>query len=91
MRDISEAKKNGTPILAKFRDDIYPGLRPGREDLEPWNGVWAVIRHRGLAADGFDVGWAIAAPVGNGGFPDEWIEGWEPLPDALAQQGGRDG
>lgn len=82
LRDIGAAPKDRTPILAKFRDDIYPGIRPGRDDLEPWNGRWVVIHHPGVTADGFDIGWSVSAPVGNGGFPDEWIEGWMPLPPA---------
>lgn len=79
-REIASAKKNGTPILAKFYDDIYPRLEPKRPDLERWNGRHVVIRHSGLADDGFDIGWSMNAPVGHGGFPDEWIEGWRPLP-----------
>ena len=80
LRPISEAKKDGTIIWAKMRDDIYPVLQPEREDLARWNGVQVPLRHPGLAEDGFDIGWSIAAPVGNGGFPDEWIEGWRRLP-----------
>lgn len=79
-RDISTAPKDGTTIWAQFRDDIYPGLHPGREDLKRWNGVQVPLRHPGLASDGFDIGWGIAAPVGQGGFPDEWLAGWMPLP-----------
>jgi len=79
-RPISEAKKNGTIIWAKFRDDIFPALRPERDDLKRWNGVQVPLRHPGVADDGFDIGWSVAAPVGSGGFPDEWIEGFMPLP-----------
>ncbi|HEY9219577.1 MAG TPA: hypothetical protein VIO94_16130 [Phenylobacterium sp.] len=88
LRDISGAPKDRTPILAKFRDNIYPGIRPGRDDLEPWNGRWVVIHHPGVTADGFDIGWSVSAPVGNGGFPDEWIEGWAPLPPAESSPSG---
>lgn len=88
---IESASKNRQPILVKFYDDIYPRLRPERNDLERWNGVQFVARHPGLAEDGFDVGWGFAAPVGTGGFPDEWIEGWKPLDapptTALASKG----
>lgn len=44
-----------------------------------WRGLEVPLRHPGVAEDGFDVGWNIAAPVGHGGFPDEWIAGWIPL------------
>lgn len=77
---IETAPKDGTIIWAVLRGDIYPAVEPGRDDLERWNGVQVPMRHRGLADDGFDVGWSIAAPVGHGGFPDEWISGWMPLP-----------
>lgn len=79
-RPIREAKKDGTIIWAKLRDDIYPVLKPSRDDLVRWNGVQIPLRHYGLAEDGFDIGWGIAAPVGCGGFPDEWIAGFIPLP-----------
>lgn len=82
-RTIDSAPKDGTPVLAKFRDDIFPGLRPEREDLAPWNGACAVLRHPGVYVhEGrtWDHGWNMAAPVGQGGFPDEWIAAWMPLP-----------
>ncbi len=78
-RPIETAPKDRTPILVALREDIYPGMRPGRDDLERWNGVQTVMRHPGIADDGFDMGWNLAAPVGHGGFPDEWIAGWMPL------------
>lgn len=83
-RDVATAPKDGTIIWALFRRDIFPGLRPYRDDLRPWNGVQVPLRHPGIYPDRdgepFDMGWNIAAPVGNGGFPDEWIVGWMPLP-----------
>ncbi|MFS8368453.1 hypothetical protein ACJRO0_13315 [Acetobacter oryzifermentans] len=83
-RPISEAKKDGSPILAKLRNDIYPPVTDesnlrARADYR-WNGLTIVLRHPGLGNDGFDMGWNVAAPVGHGGFPDGWIEGWQPLP-----------
>lgn len=83
-RPISEAKKDGSPILAKLRNNIYPPVTDesslrARADYR-WNGLTIVLRHPGLANDGFDMGWNVAAPVGRGGFPDDWIEGWQPLP-----------
>ena len=73
---IESAPRNGTSIWALLRDDIYPSLHPARDDLTRWNGLQIPLRHPGLAKDGFDIGWNIAAPVGYGGFPDEWIAGW---------------
>ena len=79
-RPISEAKKDGTPIWAVLHDDLCARNR-GRDDLERWQGLHLPLKHSGVADDGFDVGWHIAAPVGVGGFPDEWIAGWMPFPD----------
>jgi hypothetical protein len=83
--DIASAKKDHTIIWAILRDDIYPTLMPGREDLKRWNGLQLPLRHEGLADDGFDIGWMLAAPVGHGGFPDDWIAGWVPLLPASAK------
>lgn len=74
-RPIAEAPKDKTPILARFKDH----LRDNRPDLDPWRGITVVIRHPGVMEDGFDIGWNMAAPVGHGGFPDDWIECWWPL------------
>ncbi|MBS1096363.1 hypothetical protein JK191_02000 [Gluconobacter sphaericus] len=79
LRPMSEAKKDRTPILAKIHDDLFPRIRPERKDLEPWNGRWVVVSHPGILEDGFDLGWGVAAPVGHGGFPDDWFVGWKPL------------
>jgi len=73
---IETAPKDGTRILAILKNPI-PHLR---EDLRVWDGIPFVARHPGLADDGFDIGWNFAAPVGSGGFPDEWIAGWRPIP-----------
>jgi hypothetical protein len=86
-RPISEAKKDGTIIWAKLRDDIYPVLKPSRDDLLRWNGVQIPLRHPGVAEYGFDIGWGVAAPVGVGGFPDEWVEGFRPLPSPPSETG----
>jgi hypothetical protein len=83
--DIASAKKDHTIIWAILRDDIYPTLMPGREDLKRWNGLQLPLRHEGLADDGFDIGWMLAAPVGHCGFPDDWIAGWVPLLPASAK------
>lgn len=77
-RPIAEAKKYRTPILVKLRIPAEKiNVRP---DLKIWDGKQAVMHHIGPANDGFDVGWCFSAPVGAGGFPDEWIAGWMPLP-----------
>lgn len=44
------------------------------------------MRHEPLPPDGFDIGWQFAAPVGCGGFPDDWFVGWMPLPDGPTAQ-----
>ncbi len=80
-RPIEEAKKDGTPILARIKTDF------GREDMKRWQGLYVVIRHPGLADDGFDVGWNMAAPVGHGGFPDKWFDGFRPLPPPPGKEG----
>lgn len=81
---IETAPKDLTPIWAALHPDIFPRLCPDRPDLVRWNGIQVPLRHPGVyEKDGrsWDHGWNIAAPVGNGGFPDEWIAGWMPLPD----------
>jgi hypothetical protein len=79
-KPIESAPKDRTPVLVCLRSDITT-IRPGRDDLERWHGIVAVMRHPGIAQDGFDMGWNFAAPVGHGGFPDEWVAGWQPLPE----------
>jgi hypothetical protein len=76
---IETAPKNGTSILIALKDPIP---RPGRADPLGWNGLQFVARHPGIPEDGFDIGWNFAAPIGQGGFPDEWIAGWIPLPES---------
>jgi len=78
-RPMSEAKKDGTPVLLLVKSDV----RPDRDDLKHWRGIQFVGRHPGVASDGFDMGWNFAAPVGHGGFPDDWFVGWQPLPAAI--------
>jgi hypothetical protein len=80
-RPISDAVKGGPAILALLRNDI--STREGRPDLQVWDGLQVPLRHPGLqgedGAEVRDFGWNVAAPVGHGGFPDEWIAGWIPL------------
>ena len=72
-RPITEAKKDGTPVLLKVKDVI-----PGKPD-DRLAGVQFVGRNH-LYENGFDASWNFAAPVGYGGIPDEWLDGWMPLP-----------
>jgi hypothetical protein len=76
-RFIESAPKDGTPIIGAILQNL--SRDKDRPDLERWDGIQIIMRHPGLAPDGFDVGWNMAAPVGHGGFPDEWFAGWRPL------------
>lgn len=76
-RPMSEAKKDSRPILAAFRLDLVEHTK--RADLDGLAGRQVVIRHPGLADDGFDMGWNLAGPFGNGGYDDDWFAGWQPL------------
>ena len=75
-RPIESAPKDGTAVLVRMLDDIFPRICPNRPELERWNGVTAVMRNNGIQY----LDWGFAAPVGMGGFPDEWMAGWMPLP-----------
>jgi hypothetical protein len=78
-RDISTAPKDRTPILAAIHCDLFPRVCPNREDLARWNGQQVVVHHPGIQKDGFDLGWAVSAPVGVGLGRDDWFAGWMPL------------
>lgn len=80
-RPIEAAKKDRTSYLLKLKDRI-PNERA---DLRLWDGLQFVGHHHGLAEDGFDIGWSFSAPVGHGGFPDEWFQGYRPLPSPQDQ------
>lgn len=81
---IATAPRDRTPILVCFKAKLAH-IRP---DLTKWEGKRCVVNHTGLLADGFDLGWGVDAPVGYGGIPDEWLEGWQPLPAGTEAQGG---
>ena len=81
MRPMCEHKKDGTPVLARFRDD----LATVREDLVRLSGIWVVVSHPGVHGDGWDPGWNLAGPFGYGGLPDEWFVGWVSLPKPLSE------
>lgn len=72
-RPIESAPKDGTRVLVLLRSDLP-------EHSKHFNGVTFVAHHPGRPVDGFDIGWCFSAPVGMGGFPDEWFVGWRPLP-----------
>lgn len=84
-RLIETAPKDRTAVLLLFKSDIPHEGR--RQDLDAWDGIQFVGRHPGLADDGHDIGWSFAAPVGFGGFPDDWFLGWQPLPTPPAPEG----
>lgn len=77
-RNMSTAPKDGTRILIAFKKHLSQ-VRP---DLERWEGLQFVARHYGICDNGFDGGWNFGAPVGVGGFPDDWLAGWQPLPES---------
>lgn len=77
-KPIETARKDGTRILVLLKNPIP---RPNRDDLRQWDGIPFVARHHGFTDDGFDMGWGFAAPVGQGGFPDDWMVGWMTLPE----------
>ena len=77
---MSEAPRDGTPVLLKFRD----GLEEIRRDLDHWNGLIFVGRNR--SDEGSRDDWGFAAPVGMGGFPDSWFLGWNWVHEGIADQ-----
>jgi len=76
-RSMDTARKNGRPVLGLFKQTFAPPC--GDHAVERWGGTQIVMRHPGLADDGYDCGWNLING-GCGGFPDEWFEGWMPLP-----------
>lgn len=68
---IETAPRDRTAVLLKLKDPIPRD----RDDLRRWDGLIFVGRNYGDVMD-----WGFAAPVGQGGFPDEWFEGWMELP-----------
>jgi hypothetical protein len=81
LRPMSEARKDGkTIILARFDDRAFDEESRWRG----WNGRWAPIKHHGQTSSGYDMGWGIAGPVGQGGFIDANFAGWVELPSEEA-------
>jgi hypothetical protein len=73
---MKEHKKDNTPVLARFRKDLTSISR----NVAALGGRWVVVSNVGLHPDGWDPGWNLAGPFGYGGLPDEWFDGWMPLP-----------
>ncbi|MCU7917105.1 MAG: hypothetical protein KZQ95_01950 [Candidatus Thiodiazotropha sp. (ex Epidulcina cf. delphinae)] len=65
INPMTSAPKDGTPVLLKFKSDLE-GVGQRR-----WRGLLFVGSHKGDCWN-----WGFAAPVGQGGFPDDWMEGW---------------
>jgi len=74
-RPMNTAPKDGTPVLVKtvLTPETFGDIR------SHWNGRFVVVQHEGMTASGFDLRWRVACPVGFGGIPDEWFEGWRPV------------
>lgn len=73
---MEKAPKDGTPVLLKVKDD----LKPYNYHKQGVEGIQYVGRNTMTTRDsGFDMGWQFAAPVGYGGLPDVWHDGWKPL------------
>ncbi len=81
LRPMDEAPKDGAPILARIRPDLA-AYRPhyGWSDPDRFAGLYVVIRHQGIAPDGFDPGWSLNGPFGHGLGGDDIFSGWRPLP-----------
>lgn len=86
LRPMSEAPHGaadtGPSVLLKFKDDLSQYEAKGAKErrLDRWEGLFFVGRHHGFTRRmDLDMGWGFAAPVGQGGFPDAWLEGWAPL------------
>lgn len=71
-RPIETAPKDRTPVLLRLKNPIPWD----RTDLRAFDGIAFVGRHNGDLME-----WCFAAPVGQGGFPDDWFVGWMPLPE----------
>jgi hypothetical protein len=74
LRPIADARRDGTPILIKLKAHIPVA------SMQRWQGLTFV----GCLREPYDFTWRFAAPIGQGGFRDEWIEGWWSLPHARA-------
>ena len=76
-RPMSEAPKDGTPFLAKFRDDLTI-MVDSKYQPSDWAGYFVVVRINKGCRDP-----ELATPAGwgfDGGFFLDEFEGWAPLP-----------
>jgi hypothetical protein len=71
------APKDGSPVLGLFKQ-TFASPHNDRA-VEQWGGTQIVMRHPGLTNESYDCGWNLING-GTGGFPDDWFEGWMPLP-----------
>jgi hypothetical protein len=78
-KPMSDAPKDGTPILAVVaaNDSRHLGHLAGR--------IFS-IKHEGITAGGYDMGWAVYP--GFGGCPDDYFAGWLPCPVLPSATGG---
>jgi len=74
LQPMTDAPRDRTPVLLKMK--AAEALPERAHDLA---GIVFVGRHAGCFT-----GWSFAAPVGYGGIPDTWLEGWAPIPDMQA-------
>lgn len=83
LEPMAKARKDGSSYLLKFRDDLAercPRWGGHEGTAAKMAGGWVVAAHPGFAGDGFDPGWALAGPFGQGIGGDELFEGWRALP-----------
>ena len=76
-RSMHAAPKDGSPVLGLFKQ-TFASPHNDRA-VEQWGGTQIVMRHPGLTNESYDCGWNLING-GTGGFPDDWFEGWMPLP-----------
>ena len=77
-REMDSAPKDRSMVLAMLRADMTTAF-PAHAHLHEQAGLQVVVRHPGVAADGFDPGWNLAGPFGHGGWTDKFFSGWKPL------------
>jgi hypothetical protein len=66
---MASAPRDRRPVLLRVKAEGIP------ERSSHFAGVQFVGKFNGQYSM-----WCFAAPVGQGGFPDEWFDGWMPLP-----------